>query len=358
MIGTDPGVSSGLTADGRGVAGLQSFMRDHVEGFSGIIDRVERLNGGTSNPTYLVGAGDQRYTLRRKPYGKLLPSAHQVDREFRVIAALHDTDVPVPKALALCQDEDVVGTTFYVMEYVAGRVLWDQSLPGMASSDRAGIWDELNRGMAALHAVDPAAVGLADFARPGNYMARQIDRWSKQYRASQTDAIAEMDRLMEWLPANTPDSARTTIVHGDYRLDNAIFHATKPKLLALLDWELATLGDPYADFAYHCLSWRTPPDPKGRGLLGLDLAGSGIPGEDAFVAAYCKRAGIDRIRNWDFYVAYNLFRVAAIGQGVYKRALDGVYDNRSREENMAERVRIRAELGWAIVERLTKSGKR
>ena len=356
MSGTDPGISSGLTADGRDVSGLHRFMRDHVEGFAGTIDRVERLNGGTSNPTYLVGVGERRYTLRRKPYGKLLPSAHQVDREFRVIAALNQTDVPVPRALAMCRDADVIGTDFYIMEFVDGRILWDQSLPGMAPSARAGIWDELNRGMAALHAVDPVAVGLADFARPGNYMTRQIDRWSRQYQASKTDEIPEMDRLMAWLPAHTPESTRTTIVHGDYRLDNAIFHATEPKLLALLDWELATLGDPYADFAYHCLSWRTPPDPKGRGLLGLDLVGSGIPSEDAFVVTYCKRAGIERIPNWDFYVAYNLFRVAAIGQGVHKRSLDGVYDNRSREENLAERVRMRAVLGWAIVERLMKSG--
>ncbi|QQS11435.1 MAG: phosphotransferase family protein [Rhodospirillales bacterium] len=346
------GSASGLTADGRDLSGLERFLREHVDGFHGPIDRVERMNGGTSNPTYLVGAGGARYALRRKPYGKLLPSAHQVDREYRVISALKGTGVPVPEALALCRDDDVIGSAFYVMRFVDGRVLWNQSLPGMAPAERASIWDELNRAQAALHDVDPRAVGLEDFARPGNYVARQVDRWSKQYRASQTHDIPEMDRLIEWLPGNVPKDARTAIVHGDYRMDNAIFDAREPRLLALLDWELATLGDPLADFAYQCLSWRTPPDPKGRGLLGLDLAGTGIPTEAEFVRAYCRRMNVDSLPHWDFYMAYNLFRVAAIGQGVYKRALDGVYDTGSRNEDQAERVRIRAVLGWQAVERM------
>ncbi len=353
MSSTDNlGVTSGLTADGRDLSGLERFMRENVEGFRGPIERVERMNGGTSNPTYLVGAGDARYALRRKPYGKLLPSAHQVDREYRVISALNKTDVPVPPALALCQDDEVIGSAFYIMRFVDGRVLWNQSLPGMSPVERAAIWDDMNRAMAALHKVDPQAAGLADFARPGNYMGRQIDRWTKQYRASQTDDIREMERLMEWLPWNVPPMARTTIVHGDYRLDNAIFDERQPKLLALLDWELATLGDPLADFAYQCLSYYTPPDPKGRGLAGLELAGSGIPTEAEFVRTYARRMGMDSLPNWDFYMAYNLFRVAAIGQGVYKRMLDGVYDTAARGENMVDRVRIRAVAGWTIVERM------
>src|SRR5918996_1625512 len=261
---------------------------ESLEKFLGFkISKIEQFKGGQSNPTYKI---NDKYVLRRKPPGKLLPSAHAVDREYRVIAALHPTGFPVAKPHVLCEDESVIGTAFYVMDYVEGRVLWDQSLPGMTKAQRAEIWDELNRVIALLHKIDYRAVGLEGFGKPGNYIERQIARWTKQYQASETERIEAMDNLIAWLPKNIPPSAVTTVVHGDYRLDNAIFHPSEPRILAVLDWELSTLGDPLADFAYHCMSWHIPPG-QFRGIGGLDLHALGIPSEKAYVETYCRRTG-------------------------------------------------------------------
>jgi len=330
------------------VAALEKFL-----GFK--ILEVEQFKGGQSNPTYrLSDFTGKKYVLRRKPPGKLLPSAHAVDREYRVIAALHPTGFPVAKPHVLCEDESVIGTAFYVMDYVEGRVLWDQALPGMTKTGRAEIWDELNRVIGLLHTIDYRAVGLEDFGKPGNYIERQIARWSKQYQASETERIVAMDNLIAWLPKNIPPSAATTVVHGDYRLDNAIFHPTEPKILAVLDWELSTLGDPLADFAYHCMSWHIPPG-QFRGIGGLDLVSLGIPSEQAYVEKYCERTNRGQINptHWDFYLAYNLFRIAAILQGILKRVVDGTAASaHARDAGM--RARPMAELGWQQVEKILR----
>jgi len=334
---------------------LEDYLRGRIEGFAGPI-AVEQFKGGQSNPTYLVTAAGGRYVLRAKPgpAAKLLPSAHAVDREFRVISALRAAGIPVPRAHCLCEDESVIGRAFYVMEHVEGRVLWDQSLPGMSRPERAAIYDEMNRVIAALHRVDYEAVGLSDFGRPGNYLARQIARWSKQYRASETERIEAMDRLIEWLPGNVPPGDETAVVHGDYRMDNLIFHPAEPRILAVLDWELSTLGHPLADFSYHCMAWHIPPG-KFRGIAGLDLDSLGIPGEAQYIAAYCARTGRAGIDHWNFYLAYNLFRIAAILQGVMKRALDGTAASREAQDAGA-RARPLAELGWQYAEKAMREG--
>ena len=323
-----------------------------LEQFLGFkITQIEQFKGGQSNPTYRING---KYVLRRKPPGKLLPSAHAVEREYRVISALHKTGFPVAKPHVLCEDESVIGTAFYVMEYVEGRVLWDQSLPGMSKAGRAAIWDELNKVIAKLHSLDYRAIGLEDFGKPGNYIERQIARWSKQYQASETERIEAMDSLIAWLPRNIPPSAATTVVHGDYRLDNAIFHAAEPRILALLDWELSTLGDPLADFAYHCMSWHIPPG-QFRGIAGLDLQELGIPTEAEYVKKYCERTGQPPISpsHWDFYLAYNLFRIAAILQGIMKRVVDGTAASaHARDAGM--RARPMAQLGWQQVEKILR----
>jgi aminoglycoside phosphotransferase (APT) family kinase protein len=330
------------------VAALEKFL-----GFS--ISRVEQFKGGQSNPTYrLTGPGAKQYVLRRKPPGKLLPSAHAVEREYRVIRALHPIGFPVARPLVLCEDESVIGTAFYVMDCVEGRVLWDQSLPGMSKAERGAIWDELNKVISNLHLVDYRAVGLEGFGKPGNYIERQVARWSKQYQASETEPMEAMDNLIAWLPKNIPPEAATTVVHGDFRLDNTIFHPTEPKILAVLDWELSTLGDPLADFAYHCMSWHIPPG-QFRGIAGLDLDDLGIPGEAQYVARYCERTGRAGIEqsHWDFYIAYNLFRIAAILQGIMKRVVDGTAASvHARDAGM--RARPMAELGWKQVERILR----
>ena len=330
------------------VAALEEFL-----GFK--ISDIEQFKGGQSNPTYRITTADgRRFVLRRKPPGKLLPSAHAVDREYRVIAALHPTGFPVAKPYVLCEDESVIGTAFYVMDYVEGRVLWDQSLPGMTKAQRAEIWDELNRVIALLHKIDYRAVGLEGFGKPGNYIERQIARWTKQYQASETERIEAMDNLIAWLPKNIPPSAVTTVVHGDYRLDNAIFHPSEPRILAVLDWELSTLGDPLADFAYHCMSWHIPPG-QFRGIGGLDLEELGIPGEPEYVAKYCERTNRGQINptHWDFYLAYNLFRIAAILQGIMKRVVDGTAAS-EHARDAGRRARPMAELGWQQVERILR----
>jgi aminoglycoside phosphotransferase (APT) family kinase protein len=319
------------------------------------IASVEQFKGGQSNPTYRVSAADgRRFVLRRKPPGKLLPSAHAVEREYRVIQALHPTGFPVARPHALCEDESVIGTPFYVMDFVEGRVLWDQSLPGMSKSERGAIWDELNRVIARLHTIDYRAVGLEGFGKPGSYIERQVARWTKQYRASETETIEAMDRLIEWLPKNMPPEGATRVVHGDFRLDNAIYHPSEPRILAVLDWELSTLGDPLADFAYHCMSWHIPPG-QFRGIAGLDLKALGIPSESEYIERYCRRTGRKEIdpAHWDFYMAYNLFRIAAILQGIRKRVADGTAAS-AHARDAGERARPMAELGWRQVEKILR----
>jgi len=328
---------------------LADWLRANVEGYSGEL-AVEQFKGGQSNPTFLLSAGNRKYVMRRKPPGKLLPSAHAVDREYRVISALAKTDVPVARSYALCQDDAVIGTAFYVMDYVEGRILWDPALPGMQPAERTAIFDEMNRVIAALHNVDYAAVGLADYGKPGSYFARQIDRWSKQYRASETEKIEAMDNLMAWLPANIPAGDETSIVHGDYRLDNVIFHPSEPRILAVIDWELSTLGHPLSDFAYHCMAWRLSPG-QFRGLQGHDLAALGIPGETDYVAQYCRRTGRASIpaAEWEYYLAFNMFRLTAILQGIMARAMQG---NAASQEaiDTGKRARPLAEEAWRQVE--------
>ena len=332
------------------VARLEAFLAERIAGFAGPL-AVEQFSGGQSNPTFLLTTPRARYVMRSKPApaAKLLPSAHAVDREHRVITALARTGVPVPRTFCLSEDESVIGRAFYVMDYVEGRVLWEQSLPGMTASERAAIYDEMNRVIAQLHRVDYRDAGLADFGRPGNYLARQIDRWTKQYRASASEGMVEMDRLIEWLPGAIPPGDETSVVHGDYRLDNLVFHPTEPRILAILDWELATLGHPLADFSYHCMSWHIPPE-QFRGIAGLDLASLGIPAEAEYIAAYCRRTGRARIDHWDFYLAYNMFRLAAILQGIMKRALDGTAASREAAD-AGKRARPMAELGWKYAQR-------
>jgi aminoglycoside phosphotransferase (APT) family kinase protein len=333
---------------------LGAWLAANVAPLDGPLE-IAQFKGGQSNPTYLLAAGRQRYVLRRKPPGKLLPSAHAVDREYRVIRALAGSGVPVAKAYGLCEDDAVIGTAFYVMEYVAGRVLWDPSLPGLEPAGRAAIHDEINRVIAALHSVDYAAVGLGDFGRSGEYIARQVARWSKQYQASETEKIEAMDNLIAWLPENIPAGDETSIVHGDYRIDNVIFHPDEPRILAVLDWELSTLGHPLADFAYHCMVWRIPPGTF-RGLGGHDLAALGIPSERDYVAAYCRRTGRPGIepRDWEYYMVYNMFRIAAIVQGVMARALQGNASSAQALET-GRAARPLAELAWRQVERLKLS---
>ncbi|HEX6155538.1 MAG TPA: phosphotransferase family protein [Burkholderiales bacterium] len=330
------------------VAALEKFL-----GFR--IAQVEQFKGGQSNPTYRLSAADGRkYVLRRKPPGKLLPSAHAVDREYKVISALSKINFPVARPHVLCEDDSVIGTAFYVMDYVEGRVLWDPALPGMTKAERAAIWDEQNRVIALLHSIDYRAIGLEDFGKPGNYIARQVERWSKQYRASETQRIEAMDNLIGWLPKNIPPEAGTTVVHGDFRLDNTIFHPTEARILAVLDWELSTLGDPLADFAYHCMSWHIPPD-KFRGMGGLPIEELGIPSEASYVKRYCERTRRGAIDPavWDFYLAYNLFRIAAICQGIAKRVLDGTAASQHAQEAATKTVPL-AQLGWQQAEKILR----
>ena len=329
---------------------LEAWLRGHAEGFRGPV-AAERFSGGQSNPTYKLIAGSGEYVLRRKPPGPLLPSAHAVDREFRVMRALADTPVPVPRVYALCEDEAVIGSAFYVMEHLDGRIFWDQRLPGIAPSERAAMFDSMNAVIAALHMVDYAAVGLGDFGRPGNYMARQIARWSRQYRASETETIAAMDSLIDWLPQHLPPDAPPAIVHGDYRMDNLVFHKTEPRVIGVLDWELSTIGDPIADFAYHCLTWRVTPE-LFRGLAGIDFAGLGIPEEPAYVAGYCRRTGREAIPGWEFYMVYSLFRIAAILQGIAKRAIDGTAAGADAAEQ-GRLARPLAEQAWTLAQSLS-----
>jgi aminoglycoside phosphotransferase (APT) family kinase protein len=329
---------------------LLRYLKDRLPGFSGPL-QVRQFQGGQSNPTYLLTTPQQRYVMRSKPApaAKLLPSAHAIEREFRVMRALGAKGIPVPEVVLLCEDEAVIGRAFFLMQHVEGRVLWDPSLPDLAPAERGAVYDEMNRVIAALHSVDIAAAGLADFGRAGNYFERQIGRWSKQYRASETEPIEAMDRLIEWLPGHVPPGDETTVVHGDFRLDNLIFHPTEARVLAVIDWELSTLGHPLADFSYLCMGWHIPPGAF-RGIAGLDLDSLGIPSEQDFIRRYCSRTGRQDIEHWNFYLAYNLFRIAAILQGVYKRALEGLA---SADNALAagDNTKALAQIGWQYAAR-------
>ena len=313
------------------IVALSAWLDKNLPGFCGPLT-VESFKGGQSNPTYKLNTPTQSYVMRAKPgpVAKLLPSAHAIEREFAVMSGLQGTDVPVPRMYCLCEDETIIGRAFYIMEFMAGRILWDQTLPGMSTQERGAIYNEMNRVIAALHSVKFAERGLAAYGKPGNYFERQIGRWSKQYVASITEPIPEMDQLMDWLPQHIPAMARAehmvSIVHGDYRLDNLMFHPTEPRIVAVLDWELSTLGHPLADFSYHCMAWHIPPGAF-RGIGGIDLASLGIPSEEEYIRLYCERTGLstpDALKaDWNFYMAYNLFRIAAILQGIAKRAQMG-----------------------------------
>jgi aminoglycoside phosphotransferase (APT) family kinase protein len=324
-------------------------MRDHVDGFRGPL-AAEQFAGGHSNPTYKLLADSGTYVLRHKPLGHLLPSAHAVDREYRVINCLAHTAVPVPRVYALCEDDAIIGNTFYVMEFLDGRVFWDPRLPGRTPAERRAMFYSMNAVIAALHSVDQTAVGLADFGRPGNYMARQIGRWSKQYQVSETEPQPAMDALIEWLPRRVPPEEGSRIVHGDYRMDNLVFHKTEPRVIGVLDWELSTIGNPLADFAYHVMTWRVMPE-LFRGLAGVDFGNLGIPTEEEYVAAYCQYTGRGSIPDWDFYMVYSLFRLAAIMQGIAKRAIEGT----AASDEAAELGRLAHPVGeqaWALARSL------
>ena len=329
------------------VARLENHLAKNIAGFSGPLD-VRQFKGGQSNPTYLLTTPRRRYVLRRKPPGKLLPSAHAVDREFRVIAALHAQGFPVAEPMVLCNDADVIGTAFYVMSHVDGRVLWEPEMPGSAPAERAAIYDAMNATLGKLHAFDPQAIGLADFGRGENYVARQVDRWSKQYRASETETVEAMEQIIAWLPQHLPPQGPVRLVHGDYRLDNMILDAHEPKVLAVLDWELSTLGDPLADFSYHLMQWHMPRSDSGAdtgSLVGCDLAALGIPALEDYVDSYVKRTGLDPRPHLTFYLAYNFFRLAAIIQGIVGRVRDGTATS-AHAAARAQMVRPLAEKAW------------
>lgn len=327
---------------------LEAWMEAHVDGFAGPLT-VEQFKGGQSNPTYKLVTPGHAYVLRRKPPGTLLASAHAVEREYQVMKALGAQGFPVPHMHALCEDDAVIGTVFFVMDFVEGRIFWDAYLPDLAPEERAALYDASNAALAQLHAIDVEAAGLSDYGRPGNYFERQIARWTKQYKAAETTPIAAMDRLIEWLPAHAPAQERVSVVHGDYRLDNMIFHPTQPRVIAVLDWELSTLGDPLADFTYQLMQWRTPKEIR-SGFLGVDLKSLGIPTEDEYVAAYCRRTGRDGIENLDFYFVYNIFRLAGIAQGVYARSVQGNASN-ERARELGALVAPMADYAWSIAQR-------
>jgi aminoglycoside phosphotransferase (APT) family kinase protein len=340
------------------IAALERYLSAHLPGYAGPL-QVEQFEGGQSNPTYRLSTPAISYVMRTKPgpVARLLPSAHAIEREYRVMHALADTDVPVPRMLLLCEDESVIGRAFYLMEHISGRIFWDQTLPGMAPTERPAVFEQMVDVMAALHSVDVSAVGLDSYGRPGSYFERQIARWSRQYQASITEPIAAMDALIDWLPAHLPasaqDASRVAVVHGDYRLDNLMFHPTEPRVLAVLDWELSTLGHPLADFSYLCMSWHIPPATF-RGIGGVDLAALCIPDEASVIERYCARMNrqlttpLDPAAlraDWNFYLAYNMFRIAAILQGIARRVVDGTASS-AQARDAGQRARPLAELAW------------
>lgn len=355
FIGTQ-GVSDKHAFD---VAALTQWLQVQLPGFVGPL-QVEMFKGGQSNPTYKLITPSKSYVMRAKPgpVAKLLPSAHAVEREYAVMRGLHGTDVPVPTMHCLCEDESIIGRAFYVMECLDGRVLWDQSLPGMSPAQRGDIYNEMNRVIAALHTVDFVKQGLASYGKPGNYFERQIARWSKQYVASITTPIDEMDKLMAWLPLNIPATARderlVSIVHGDYRLDNLMFDAAQPRVIGVLDWELSTLGHPLADFSYHCMAWHIPPGAF-RGIAGLDFAALGIPSEEDYIALYCERTQLatpEQLKqDWNFYMAYNMFRIAAILQGIAKRVEAGTASSAQAVSSAAGALPL-ARMAWQFAQQV------
>jgi len=331
------------------LAVLARYLEARLPGFKGPIT-AEKTPTGQSNPTFLLSSPSGRYVLRKKPPGQLLKSAHAVDREYRVMKGLETTDVPVPRMLHLCEDDAVLGTAFFVMEYVDGTVFWDPALPDLSKAQRTVVYDWENKALAALHLVDPAEVGLADFGKAGSYFARQRDRWTKQYRASETEHLADMETLISWLEANEPpDDGRVSLVHGDYRIDNMIFAKDASRLLAVIDWELSTLGHPFSDLAYQCMQWRLPNRDAMRGLADVDRPALGIPTEEAYVAKYCERVGIAGIPIWKFCLAFSFFRLAAIVQGVKKRGLEGNASNPEKARKSGEMVPILARMGAGVI---------
>jgi aminoglycoside phosphotransferase (APT) family kinase protein len=327
---------------------LASYLSANVEGFVAGVS-VKQFQGGMSNPTFRLEDGSgARYVLRKKPPGKLLPSAHAVEREFRVISALRNTGVPVPRTAVLCEDDSVIGTAFYVMEHVVGRVFLDPALPDLAPATRNDVYFAMNTALAALHSVDYSAVGLSDYGRQGGYCTRQIKRWTQQYLASKTDDLAAMDALLTWLPEHLPSENLTCIAHGDYRLGNMVFHPERSEVLAILDWELSTLGHPYADLAYNCLSYYVPNASRGD-LVKADLDALGIPSENEYLKAYCAARGLTEIRDWTFYLVLSLFRLAAITQGVYHRGLQGNASDPRALERKGNCARL-SEIAWRLVQ--------
>jgi len=323
------------------VSALQDYMKENVEGYSGQLE-VEEFAGGQSNPTYLLSAGGMQYVMRRKPPGKLLKSAHAVDREYRVLSALHDTDVPTAKTYCLCADDAIVGTWFYIMEYLDGRVIWDSSAGPYTPQERGEFWDSANDAMARLHNVDYEDVGLSDFGKHSDYIARQINRWAGQYEYTKTGDNPYMDNLIEYLPANIPGDDYCSIVHGDPQIANMMMHAERNEVIGILDWELSTLGCPLSDFAYLCRPYRDA-------LRGLDLKALGIPSEQEFVEAYCVRTGRNGIDNWDYYLAFNMFKMAAILQGITKRVLDGTAAN-VHAQAAGEGALLMSKVAWAQID--------
>lgn len=324
---------------------LDRYLKEQLSEYEGISE-LRQFSGGQSNPTFKLTSGKKRYVLRKKPPGKLLPSAHMIEREYRVFSALADTDVPVPKTYLLCEDSSIIGTPFYVMDFIEGRVFTDNTLQDLQASERTAIYEEMNRVLSALHSIDYKAKGLGDFGKPGNYFARQVGRWSKQYIAAKTDELASMESLMSYLQDNIPDDETTTMVHGDYQLYNLMYHPTEPRVLAVLDWELSTLGHPMADLAYNCMKYHQAGE-----LAPLVFGGAtGIPTEEEFVAEYCRRTGRTQLDNWNFYLAFSFFRLAAIVQGVYKRGLEGNASS-AQALSMKDVVVQTADIGWKVATR-------
>jgi aminoglycoside phosphotransferase (APT) family kinase protein len=330
---------------------LSAYLEQHVQGFKGPLT-IEQFKGGQSNPTFKLNTPSRSYVMRCKPgpVAKLLPSAHAIEREYRVMHGLRDTQVPVAQVYCLCEDESVIGRAFFIMEFVQGRIIWEQSIPEGTPTERFAMYSEMNRVIAAMHQVDLPAAGLSDYGKPGNYFERQISRWTKQYKASETEKIDAMDRLMQWLPSNIPPGEETSLVHGDFRLDNTIFDPVQPKILAVLDWELSTIGHPLADFSYHCMGYHISPG-QFRGIAGLDHKTLGIPTEREYIDMYCQRTNRQGIDHWDFYIAYNLFRLAGILQGIAKRVVDGTA---ASEQGAAagKNASALATLGWNKIKHL------
>ncbi len=328
---------------------LAAYLKANLKGFSGEL-KVSQFEFGQSNPTFLLSAGGKEYVLRKKPPGKLLPSAHAVDREYRIMVALQETDVPVPEALLLCKDDSIIGTPFYVMNRVVGRIF--RNVAAITASDaeeRSAIFDAMNDTLAKIHLVNWKALGLVDYGKPGNYMARQVGRWTQQYLASKTDDMQAMDYLIKWLEKNIPGDESAAVVHGDFRLENLVIHPTEPRVVAVLDWELSTLGHPLADLAYNCINYYIPVTAdRFSGYKGLDLTDWGIPEEKDYVAAYCRRTGRKSIDNWKFFIGFSMFRLAAIVQGVYKRGLDGIASS-DKAKDYGKYGRFLADLAWKIV---------